>query len=104
MVSDSKKTVAGGIRSLLFMNDYVLEGIAKLQSLDNPVVHCRIDEDGVLVDRELGVPVITRFDRSIYLKIYLTIRNCIDISEIDYGDITATAGSTYLWSYICCRI
>jgi hypothetical protein len=85
------------------MNDYVLEGIAKLQSLDNPVVHCRIDEDGVLVDRELGVPVITRFDRSIY-KIYLTIRNCIDISEIDYGDITATAGNTYLWSYICCRI
>jgi hypothetical protein len=39
IVSDSKKTVAGGIRSLLFMNDYVLEGIAKLQSLDNPVVH-----------------------------------------------------------------
>jgi hypothetical protein len=61
------------------MNDYVLEGIAKLQSLDNPVVHCRM-RNGVLVDRELGVPVITRFDRSIYLKIYLTIRNCIDIS------------------------
>jgi hypothetical protein len=79
--------------------------VAKLQSLDNPVVHCRIDEDGVLVDRELGVPVITRFDRSIYLK------NLFDnselhryIYEIDYGDITATAGITYLWSYICCRI
>jgi hypothetical protein len=106
IVSDSKKTVAGGIRSLLFMNDYVLEGIAKLQSLDNPVVHCRIDEDGVLVDRELGVPVITRFDRSIYLK------NLFDnselhryIYEIDYGDITATAGNyvsleLYLLSYI----
>jgi hypothetical protein len=88
------------------MNDYVLEGIAKLQSLDNPVVHCRIDEDGVLVDRELGVPVITRFDRSIYLK------NLFDnselhryIYEIDYGDITATAGNyvsleLYLLSYI----
>jgi hypothetical protein len=56
----------------------MLEGIAKLQSLDNPV-HCR-DEDGVLVDRELGVPVITGLTDLFTLKIYLTIRNCIDIS------------------------
>lgn len=103
VIDDSKKSVIGGIRSLLFMNESMLDGITKLHELENPVVHCNLRSDNIIIDKYVGTPVIVNFGKSVFIK------NVLDgvelfkyIYEIDYKTDKEGGVSLefYLLSYI----
>lgn len=103
VIDDSKKSAISGIRSLLFMNESMLDGIIKLQELENPVVHCNLRSNNIIIDKDVGTPVIVNFGKSVFIK------NVLDgvelfkyIYEIDYKTDKEGGVSLefYLLSYI----
>lgn len=104
IINDRQKSTLYGIRTLLFINDSVLDSINKLQKLKNPIIHCKLQANNILIDNDIGIPIIINFNNSVFLNNIFDNTNLFKyIYKINYKDINdnySISLELYLLSYI----